>query len=110
MDKYKLYGTVGTGTCAIHAALEELGVPYELVEITTSEGHQNTGEYRKINPRQQVPSLVLPDGQSIVVHSILYKPIDHPLLSSFVIYCSSQSIVVLYAITPSEFAPLSMRP
>jgi glutathione S-transferase len=65
MSKYKLYGTVGTGTCAIHAALEELGVPYELVEIKTSEGHQNTEEYRKINPRQQVPSLMLPDGQVV---------------------------------------------
>ena len=65
MSKYKLYGTVMTGTCAIHAALEELGVPYELVETTTSEGHQNTEEYRKINPRQQVPSLMLPDGQVV---------------------------------------------
>jgi glutathione S-transferase len=65
MSKYKLYGTVMTGTCAIHAALEELGVPYELVEITTSKGQQNTEEYRKINPRQQVPSLMLPDNQVI---------------------------------------------
>jgi glutathione S-transferase len=65
MSKYKLYGTVMTGTCAIHAALEELGVPYELVEITTSKGQQNTEEYRKINPRQQVPSLMLPDSQVV---------------------------------------------
>ncbi len=65
MSKYKLYGTVMTGTCAIHAALEELGVPYELVEITTSKGQQNTEAYRKINPRQQVPSLMLPDGQVV---------------------------------------------
>jgi glutathione S-transferase len=65
MSKYKLYGTAMTGTCAIHAALEELGIPYELVEISTSKGHQNTEEYRKINPRQQVPSLMLPDGQVV---------------------------------------------
>ena len=65
MSKYKLYGTAMTGTCAIHAALEELGVPYELVEITTSKGQQNTEEYRKINQRQQVPSLMLPDSQVV---------------------------------------------
>lgn len=65
MGEYKLYGTVMTGTCAIHAALEEIGASYELVEIATSKGQQKTEAYRKINPRQQVPSLLLPEGQVV---------------------------------------------
>ncbi len=59
---YKLYGTKMTGTCAIKAALTEAGAPFEEVEITTSKKQHLTEEYRQINPRQQVPSLMLPDG------------------------------------------------
>jgi glutathione S-transferase len=59
---YKLYGTKMTGTCAVHAALAELEVPFEEVEVATKEGQHLTEEFRKINPRQQVPALMLPDG------------------------------------------------
>jgi len=59
---YKLYGTKHTSTCAIKAALSEAGALFEEVEITTKANHHMTEEYRKINPRQQVPSLKLPDG------------------------------------------------
>ncbi len=59
---YKLYGTTGTGTCAVKAALTEAGAPFEEVEITTRAEQHLTEEYRQINPRQQVPSLMLPDG------------------------------------------------
>jgi GST-like protein len=51
-----------TGTCAVKAALTEAGAPFEEVEITTSKKQHLTEEYRRINPRQQVPSLMLPDG------------------------------------------------
>ncbi len=59
---YKLYGTKMTGTCAVKAALTEAGAPFEEVEITISKKQHLTEEYRQINPRQQVPSLMLPDG------------------------------------------------
>ncbi len=59
---YKLYGTNLTGTCAIQAALAELSVPFERIEVSTKEGQHLTEDYKKINPRQQVPALVLPDG------------------------------------------------
>jgi glutathione S-transferase len=62
---YKLYGTIHTGTCAAHAALEELNSPYEMVEVTTKTGQHLTEDYKKVNPRQQVPSLMLPDGTMI---------------------------------------------
>lgn len=59
---YKLYGTNLTGTCAVQAALAELDVPFERIEVSTKEGRHLTEDYKKINPRQQVPALVLPDG------------------------------------------------
>jgi glutathione S-transferase len=54
-----------TGTCAVHAALEEAGAPYRQVEVTTKTGQHRTEDYRRINPRQQVPALQLPDGSVI---------------------------------------------
>lgn len=60
---YKLYGTRLTGTCAAHAALEEAGASYEVVEVDTREGEHLTENYRRINPRQQVPALELPGGE-----------------------------------------------
>lgn len=59
---YRLYGTRHTGTCAAHAALAEVGADFELVEVTTREGQHLSEAYRRINPRQQVPALQLPDG------------------------------------------------
>ena len=62
MPRYKLYGTTHTSTCAAKAALTEAGAPFEEVEITTRQAQHLTEEYRQINPRQQVPSLMLPNG------------------------------------------------
>ena len=59
---YKLYGTKHTSTCAIKAALTEAGAPFKEVEITTRANQHLTEAYRLINQRQQVPSLMLPDG------------------------------------------------
>lgn len=62
---YRLYGTVQTGTCAVQALLAELGEKFEFVEITTGKGDHLSESYRRINPRQQVPSLELLDGAVI---------------------------------------------
>jgi glutathione S-transferase len=59
---YALHGTAKTGTCAVQAALAEAGAPYEQIEVTTRKGDHLTADYRRINPRQQVPALRLPDG------------------------------------------------
>ncbi len=79
---YKLYGTKGSGTCAVKAALTEAGAPFEEVEITTSKKQHLTEEYRQINPRQQVPSLMLPDGSIMTEGSamLLHIADAHPEL------------------------------
>ncbi len=77
---YKLYGSIGTGACAVKAALTEAGAPFEEVEITTSKKQHLTEEYRQINPRQQVPSLMLPDGSIMTEGSamLLHIADAHP--------------------------------
>ncbi len=77
---YKLYGSKGTGACAVKAALTEAGAPFEEVEITTSKKQHLTEEYRQINPRQQVPSLMLPDGSIMTEGSAMLQHIAdaHP--------------------------------
>ena len=79
---YKLYGTKGSGTCAVKAALTEAGAPFEEVEVTTREKQHLTEEYRQINPRQQVPSLMLPDGSIMTEGSamLLHIADAHPEL------------------------------
>jgi glutathione S-transferase len=59
---YKLYGSLGTGSAAVEAALAEAGAEYEVIPVITKQGAHLTETYTAINPRQQVPSLQLPDG------------------------------------------------
>lgn len=59
---YRLYGWRQTGSMAIEAALDEAGVPYEFVPVSRKTDANKTPEFAAINPRQQLPVLVLPDG------------------------------------------------
>lgn len=59
---YRLYGSPGTGSAAVEAALAESGASYEVVPINTKQEAHQTDAFRAINPRQQVPALQLPDG------------------------------------------------
>jgi len=45
-----------------HAALNEVGASYKLVEVKLGSDQQYTPEFLAINPRAQVPVLTLPDG------------------------------------------------
>jgi glutathione S-transferase len=59
---YKLYGSPGTGSASVEAALAESGAEYDVIPTITKNGAHMTEAYRAINPRQQVPALQLPDG------------------------------------------------
>jgi glutathione S-transferase len=63
--KIALYYSPGACSLAPHIVLEELGMPYEAVKISTAEGKQRTPEYLAINPRGRVPTLVV-DGKVLV--------------------------------------------
>ena len=63
--KITLYYSPGACSLAPHIVLEELGIAYEPVRISTAEGQQRSPEYLKINPRARVPALVV-DGRVLV--------------------------------------------
>jgi glutathione S-transferase len=60
-----LYYSPGACSLAPHIVLEELGIAYETVRISTAEGQQRSPEYLKINPRARVPALAV-DGKVLV--------------------------------------------
>lgn len=80
MTKYTLYGFKLTGSCAIEAALAEADVPYDFVPVSTKAGETRTEAFARINPRQQVPVLKLPDGTIVTEGpAILFHIADaHP--------------------------------
>jgi glutathione S-transferase len=63
--KIALYYSPGACSLAPHVVLEELGIPYQAVRISTAAGEQRSPEYLKINPRGRVPALVV-DGKVLV--------------------------------------------
>lgn len=65
MTSYILYGWRQTGSMAIEAALDEAGVPYEFVPVSRATNENLTAAFARINPRQQLPALALPDGSII---------------------------------------------
>ncbi len=77
---YKLYDWNQTGRTSVRAALAELEISFELVEIDFRSGAQFSDEYMRINPRQQVPSLEFPDGSILTeITAILMHLADtHP--------------------------------
>jgi glutathione S-transferase len=60
--KYRLYGWRQTGSMAIEAAFAEAGVDYDFVPVSRKTNENLTENFCKINPRQQLPALMLPDG------------------------------------------------
>lgn len=59
---YLLYGSNGSGSASVEAALALSGTEYQVVQTPTGEGMHLTENFKVINPRQQVPALQLPDG------------------------------------------------
>ena len=65
---YKLYWAKDSGALAPQILLEEIGVEYERCVLDLEQGDETVEEYLKVNPRGQVPALVLADG-SIITES-----------------------------------------
>ena len=59
---YTLYGSRGSGSAAIEVALRCVGAPYRTVRASTWEPDSAQDELRRVNPLQQIPTLLLPDG------------------------------------------------
>jgi len=62
---HQLYTRPDTGGFAVHAALEQSGVEYNIVAIDKSQGHHESAEFMHMSPLGQVPILKLPDGTAM---------------------------------------------
>jgi glutathione S-transferase len=58
----KLYLSPGACSIGIHVLLEEIGKPYETVNINLRAGEQVQPAYSAINPKHKVPALQRDDG------------------------------------------------
>jgi glutathione S-transferase len=58
---YTLYYSPGTASLVVHQALLEIGIPYRLEKVDFDRDAQHSPEYLRLNPRGQVPTLVI-DG------------------------------------------------
>ncbi|MFZ5791845.1 MAG: glutathione S-transferase family protein [Pseudomonadota bacterium] len=58
---YRLYWSPGSAAMAPHAALIELGVPYELRLVDIAKGEAKHPDYLKLNPHARVPTLIHDD-------------------------------------------------
>ena len=75
-----LYGSQGSGSAAVEAALAIAGVETRLVDAASWQESPGLDELRRINPLAQIPTLVLDDGTvltesaAILVHLGLVHP------------------------------------
>lgn len=59
---YTLYYSPGSASMVVHLALLEIGVPFRLVKLDFERDEQHAADYLELNPRGQVPTLVI-DGK-----------------------------------------------
>jgi glutathione S-transferase len=59
---YTLYYSPGTASMVVHLALLEIGAPHRLERVDFSQDAQHSPDYLRINPRGQVPTLLI-DGK-----------------------------------------------
>lgn len=67
---YTLYYSPGTASLAVHLALLEIGVPYELELMDFDTKAQRNETYLRLNPQGQVPTLLI-DGKAFTESAAL---------------------------------------
>jgi GST-like protein len=77
---YTLFGTQGSGSAAVEAALELAGLPYRLVRASSWEADSAQDELRAVNPLGQIPTLRLPDGGVLTESAaiLVHLGLEHP--------------------------------
>jgi GST-like protein len=75
---YIVYGSPGSGSVPVEAALMLIGAPYEVIGETVLRDVARNPEVLKVNPLGQVPALVLPGGEVLTESAaILIWLADH---------------------------------
>ena len=70
----KLYYTPGACSLSPHIALLEAGLPYDLVKVDLrAKKLENGDDYLKVNPKGQVPALVLDNGELLTEGPVIVQ-------------------------------------
>ncbi len=75
-----LFGTQGSGSAAVEAALDIAGLDYRKVDAASWKPLSGLDELKRVNPLAQIPTLVLDDG-SVLSESaaiLLHLGLTHP--------------------------------
>jgi GST-like protein len=77
---YVLYGSRNSGSAAVEAALEMARNPYRIVTASTWEPKSARAELKRVNPLQQIPTLVCPDGTVLSESAaiLIHLGLSHP--------------------------------
>ena len=79
---YRLYGKSDWASLAVHMALEEIGAPFEYVDLGPDDTARSTAPYLAMNPFGLVPVLDTPDGAMHETTAILLYLADrHGMLA-----------------------------
>jgi glutathione S-transferase len=65
MSRYVLHGYPQSGSGAVEVALAATGIPYDFRDLDPEAGDLQHPDFLALNPRGQVPVLVLPDGSVV---------------------------------------------
>lgn len=93
---FTLYARTAAGSATVEALFAELGVAVELIEVPRNADRSIPDWFKKINPRGEVPVLILPDS-SVMTESAaimiyladlfpekkLAPPVDHPARAQY---------------------------
>ncbi len=78
---HTLYGSAGSGSAAIEAALVMCGMPYRVVNAASWEPASALDELGRANPLRQIPTLVLPSDAGVLTESaaiLIHLGLAHP--------------------------------
>lgn len=67
----KLHYSPGACSLGIHVLLEEIGQPFEAVRSPIKEGALQTPEFKALNPKGKVPTLVRDDGSVLTQYTAI---------------------------------------
>lgn len=69
----KLYFSPSSCSMVPHIILQELKLPFELIAVNLKDKTYEGGDFRKVNPKGQVPTLVLDSGDTLTENAVILQ-------------------------------------